>query len=210
MDGSIICFFDNDVLLKLSAFGLLDEAIAALFVNPENLYVLSTAQHVFRKNRKVSAKYNESIRDRAIEFVKTCNRVIPEESPEFTVLGRILDVGEATLIAATRDVPSFVLMTGDKRCLKALVANSEISEAHKRLQGRVICLEQVLLLLIRRSGFDWVKARVVPMRDYDTALKACFGSGELAIEENVVAALEGYIEALRQAAPGLLADLSGF
>jgi hypothetical protein len=211
MDGSVICFLDNDVLLKLSAFGLLDEAIVALLLKPENLYVLSTAQHVFRKNRKVSAKYNESIRDRAIEFVKTCNGVIPEESTEFTVLERFLDVGEATLIAATRrEVSSFVLMTGDKRCLQVLAARSEISEAYGRLQGRVICLEQVLLLLIRRSGFDWVKVRVVPMRDCDAALQACFGSGGLAIEENVILALEGYIEALRRYAPGLLADLSGF
>jgi hypothetical protein len=210
MDGSVICFFDNDVLLKLSAFGLLDEALAALFFNPENLYVLSTARYVFRQNRKVSAKYDELIRDRAIEFVKSCQMVIPQESDEFKVLERFLDVGEATLIAATRDVPSFVLMTGDKRCLQSLAVRSEISEAYERLQGRVICLEQVLLLLIRRSGFDWVKARVLPMRDCDQSLKACFGSGTLAIEENVVAALEGYIEALRQAAPGLLADLSGF
>jgi hypothetical protein len=88
MDGSVICFFDNDVLLKLSAFGLLDEAIAALFLNPENLYALSTARYVFGQNRKVSAKYDELIRDRAISFVKNCQLVIPQESDEFKVLER--------------------------------------------------------------------------------------------------------------------------
>jgi hypothetical protein len=36
------------------------------------------------------------------------------------------------------------------------------------------------------------------------------GRGGWRIEENVIVALEGYIEALRRDAPGLLADLSGF
>jgi hypothetical protein len=50
MTGSVLCFLDNDVLLKLSAFGVLDESIAALLLNPDNLYVLSSAEYVFRKN----------------------------------------------------------------------------------------------------------------------------------------------------------------
>jgi hypothetical protein len=68
----------------------------------------------------------------------------------------------------------------------------------------------VILVLIQLLGFEVVKARVVPMRDCDKSLKACFGSGELATEKNVVEALEGYIAALRQSAPGLLADMGQF
>jgi hypothetical protein len=206
----VICFLDNDILLKLSAVDLLDESIAALGFNPEDLRVLDTARHVFRRNRKVSTKYSEVVRDRAIEFVKTCQTIVPEATGEFIVLNRLLDVGEATLVAATREVLPFVLMTGDKRCLQVLAAQVELAEVRERLQGRVICLEQVILRLIQRSGFDWVKARVVPMMACDTALQACFGSGELATETNVVEALEAYIVALRQDAPGLLADMGQF
>jgi hypothetical protein len=78
------------------------------------------------------------------------------------------------------------------------------------LAGRVICFEQMVLLLIRRLGFERVKAQVVPMRECDTALRVCFGSGERATEENVVMALSGYIEDLRGQAPGLLADMGWF
>jgi hypothetical protein len=206
----VICFLDNDILLKLSAVDLLDESIAALGFNPEDLRVLDTARHVFRRNRKVSTKYSEVVRDRAIEFVKTCQTIVPEVTGEFIVLNRLLDVGEATLVAATCEVLPFVLMTGDKRCLQVLAAQAELAEVRQRLQGRVICLEQVILRLIQRSGFDWVKARVVPMMACDMALQACFGSGALATETNVVEALEGYIATLRQDAPGLLADLEQF
>jgi hypothetical protein len=206
----VICFLDNDILLKLSAVDLLDESIASLGFNPEDLRVLDTARHVFRRNRKVSTKYSEVVRDRAIEFVKACQTIVPEVTGEFIVLNRLLDVGEATLVAATCEVLPFVLMTGDKRCLQVLAAQVELAEVRERLQGRVIFLEQVILRLIQRSGFDWVKARVVPMMVCDMALQACFGSGALATETNVVEALEGYIATLRQDAPGLLADLEQF
>jgi hypothetical protein len=206
----VICFLDNDILLKLSAFDLLEATIEALQFQPEDLRVLDSAQFVFRRDRRVLAKYSQVIRERSIAFVQRCEVVQPSVSDEFRELRSRLDAGEATLVAATREINSFVLMTGDKRCLQVLAVQADLIEVTERLQGRVICLEQVILLLIRSVGFDRVKQRVLPEVECDMALRACFGSGEAAIEENVVAALEGYIEALRQDAPGLLADLSGF
>jgi hypothetical protein len=200
----VICFLDNDILLKLLAFDVMDEALGALRIKPEDLRILDTAQYVFQKSRKVSAKYSEAVRDRAIEFVKTCQTVAPEATDEFCLLSRSLDVGEATLVAATARISPFVLVTGDKRCLQVLATQRELGQVMERLQGRVICLEQVILLLIRRSGFAWVKARVEPLVEYDLALQACFGSGALATEVNVILALEGYIESLRQDSAELL------
>lgn len=205
----VICFLDNDILLKLSAFDLLDEIIAALHIDSENLRVLDTARFVFSSNRMVTRKYSQSVRDRAIQFVNNCQPVIVSDCDEFDVLTQLLDVGEATLVMATLDSDSFILMTGDKRCLQTVATRPEIADAYERLQGRVICLEQVLLRLIRSVGFEVVKARVIVAWDCDTAIKACFGSGMAATEAQVVDALDGYIEALRQDAPGLLADLSG-
>ena len=207
---SVIYFLDNDIILKLSAFNLLDAAIAALKISPENLRVLDTAQHVFKRNRKVSQKYSEVTRERAIDFVKSCQTVKPVDSPEFIVLGQMLDVGEATLVAATREVSPFIFMTGDKRCLRDLATKAELTEVAERLRGRVICLEQVILLLIRQQGFEIIKQYILPMLDCDTSLKACFGSGEKAIERNVIEALEGYITDLEKSSIGLLAHLSQF
>ena len=113
-------------------------------------------------------------------------------------------------MAATREVSPFVLMTEDKRCLVAVATQFELAEVSERLRGRVISCEQVMLLLIRQQGFEAIKQHVLPMLDCDMSLKACFGSGEKAIEENVVLALEGYITTLDKSAIGLLADLSKF
>jgi hypothetical protein len=210
MAASVICFLDNDILLKLSAFELLDEAIADLQVSPENLRVLDSAEFVFRGNRTVSQGYSQEVRERAIAFVKNCPTVNATASDEFIVLSGLVDVGEATLIAATQNESSFMLLTGDKRCLVTLVMREELAEVRARLQGRVICLEQMILLLIRRLGFEAVRTKVVPVMACDTAITACFGSGELATEANVVMALEGYITDLKRDAEGLLADLSKF
>ena len=210
---SVICFLDNDIILKLSAFDLLDMAIAALKISPENLRVLEEAQHVFRKNRGVLKQYSEVTRKRAIDFVKSCQTVNPVASPELIVLNQMLDVGEAMLLAATREVSPFVFMTGDKRCLRTLAMKVELAEVAERLRGRAICLEQVMLLLIRQQGFETIKQYVLPILDgddCDTSLKACFGSRTQAIEENVVLALEGYLTALDKSSIGLLADLSKF
>jgi hypothetical protein len=208
----VIVFIDNDILLKLSCCDLLNETMAVLRLSAADVRVLRTARFVFQRNRQVADRYSEQGRFRAVAFVKSCQTIVEEGGDEFERLQATdgIDIGEARLLAATSGLANFVLMTGDKRCLQVLAAQAELAEVRQRLQGRVICLEQVILRLIQRSGFDWVKARVVPMMACDTALQACFGSGELATETNVVEALEAYITALRQDAPGLLADMGQF
>lgn len=65
-------------------------------------------------------------------------------------------------------------------------------------------MEQVILKLINTQGFDGVLTKVLPVREHDIALRAIFGSGEKATQENVLQALEGYIEDLRRTTDGLL------
>jgi hypothetical protein len=67
-----------------------------------------------------------------------------------------IDRGEALLISATANVDVFWLTTGDKRCINA-VASSGLEDIERRLAGRVVCLEQVILKLIDREGFELVR-----------------------------------------------------
>lgn len=115
--------------------------------------------------------------------------------------------GERLLIAATQKVEDFYLATGDKQCLIALASAPSLSEIRKRLNGRVVCLEQLLKKSIEGQEFDEVLAKVLPGREYDGSLKAIFGSGWQATQENVLQALNGYIEDLRSQTDDLLADL---
>jgi hypothetical protein len=212
---SRVCFLDNDIIHKLVALNLFYDAIDALQVDRSNMQVLPTARYVFPKLKKNAKLYSDIVWDAAIAVVNGCQTIRVEldagaldETDYLEQFRNEIHVGEQQLILATRSAPDFLLLTGDKVCMRALPQLK--AEIYGRLAGRVICFEQMVLLLIRRLGFERVKAQVVPMRECDTALRVCFGSGERATEENVVMALSGYIEDLRGQAPGLLADMGWF
>ena len=204
----LTCFLDNDIVIKLSAFDLFDGAITILNLDWEQLRVYSAAQYTFR-GKSYIAQYSESVCQKAIAITQKCQKVEADNSIEFTLLNKVknIDEGEAALIAATADKDVFLLTTGDKKCLKALATDPNLESVCKRLCGRVICLEQIILKLIEVKGFEFVRDRVLPMVGCDKSLQICFGYSTLATEENVIAGLNSYINEIRQQAPDLLADL---
>lgn len=179
--------------------------MTSLGLTQADLRVLSDAKYVFRKSRRVLQRYPQPILDSAVSIVEGCTPIRPEVSEELQTLQiEGIDPGEVILISATKYEEFFYLATGDKRCLTALAADPHLDSIRQRLTGRVICLEQLILKLIDTQGFDLVLTKVLPAREYDTALKTSFGSGEKATRENVLQALEGYVEDLRRTTGGLL------
>lgn len=203
-----VCFVDNDALLKLVACNLFWEAVTSLGLTQVDLRVLPQAKYVFRTSSRVVRKYPQAIRDSAISIVEGCTKIQPKVSEELQRLQiEGIDPGEIILFSATKYEDSFYLATGDKRCLTVLAADPQLIDIKQRLIGRVICLEQLILSLIYSQGFNEVLTKVLQAREYDGALKAIFGSGERATQENVLQALEGYIEHLRETTDGLLTYL---
>ena len=202
----LICFLDNDILIKLSAFGLFDEVVAILNLDWTQLQVISTAQYAFRSKAFI-AKYSESVCQKAIAITQKCQKVMVENSLEAELLNGFagIDIGEAALIVATRSQTDFLLLSGDKNCMTQLATIPE--QIYKRLCGRVICLEQIILKLIEVRDFVFVRDRVLPMVSCDKSLQICFGYSTPASEENVIAGLNSYINDIRQQTPNLLADL---
>jgi hypothetical protein len=205
-----VCFLDNDVIIKLTTCGLLSEALECLEIDRSNVRVLSSARFVF-KGPKMRKKHSEQVLASAVEFVESCITIPPQDSDEYLLLEQQIkndiDAGEATLIAATAQESAFLIVTGDKRCLKALAAAEELNLIQKRLQGHVICLEQIICKLIDERGFDWVLAKVLPALDCDKALKTAFGSGSKSQCENVLQTLNSYVEELQNISGGILKDL---
>jgi hypothetical protein len=209
---SAVCFIDNDIILKLAACNFFWEAVSTLELSENDLQVLPEAKYVFQGSNKVKKKYGSIIVENAINIVERCGKIqLEDDDEEVQQLQQLqiegIDPGEMLLICATRKETSFYLTTGDKRCLTALASHAELENVRQRLTGRVICLEQLILKLIKTQGFDKVLTNVLPARTYDTALKSIFGSGERATEENVLTSLEGYINDLQKNTKGLLIKL---
>ena len=208
-----VCFLDNDITYKLVAFQLFDEVIAIpeLQIDQTSLRVLPTAKRVFQGKQKKNGASPDPVLATVIELFSSCASAIfdldEEVTDELTQLQQIkeIHVGEAALIVATRSQTDFLLLSGDKNCMSGLATIPE--QIYKRLCGRVICLEQIILKLIKVKGFVFVRDRVLPMVSCDKSLQICFGVSILATEENVSVGLNSYINDIRQQAPNLLADL---
>ena len=206
-----VCFLDNDITYKLVAFQLFDEAIATLQIDKNSLQVLPTAKFFFQRKQKKKGATPDEFLAAVIELVSSCDAVIADVddavTEELNQLRQVegIDEGEAALIVATRSQTDFLLLSGDKRCMRGLARIPE--QIYKRLCGRVICLEQIILKLIEVKGFVFVRDRVLPMVSCDKSLQICFGVSSSATEENVIVGLNSYINDIRQQAPDLLADL---
>jgi hypothetical protein len=53
-------------------------------------------------------------------------------------------------------------------------------------------------------GFDVIKIKIIPFKEFDTSIRAIFGSGDLSNLENVELALNSYINDLRNRTANLL------
>jgi hypothetical protein len=190
----MILLSDNDILLKLAICDLLNETIVELGAAHGEVFVVGTARFklgIAKNPDKTKAKFGEAVFARLKSFlnrVRTLDAPSPAELQVFDdIIG--IDAGEAVLFAASAQFADFRLATGDKNSLKALVANPSCQTVCDRLSGKVVCFEQIILHLIGRYGFVPILNKVVPARGCDTALRAVFGSGLDATEENVRAGL---------------------
>ncbi len=199
----ITCFVDNDVILKLVACDLFEEAIAAFEIGRSNIHVLETARFTFRGN-KVKKNYSEEVIEKAITTIKNFDTVEAEiDNPLFSLKIPNMD-DELKLIVAESAEPAFYFATGDKRCLRALTEVSELTTMKEKLSGRVVCFEQIIIKIIQVYGFKFVKKKVLLAKECDKALRVAFGSGEKAEERHTLETLHVYTAEINRDCPFLL------
>jgi hypothetical protein len=193
---------------------LLDDTLTALDSARPYAYVLPTAKYKFgvagKRPSRGEQQYGAEVFARIRDFLGDVREIIvPGSSEELQVLASItgIDAGEAVPFSATAEFDQYLLATGDKTSLRALVLAPVCFPIAQRIRGHVICLEQIVKRLIQHFGFLYVKNKIVPARTCDTALFAAFGSGWDATEPNVLAALDSYINELRSLPINLLTDI---
>lgn len=207
----MICLSDNDFIRKLAACDLLEEMLAALEITRDQVFILPTARYVllkpFKNPEQAKIRLGEAVYERLKSFLESVTALNVAPSPEEQqmlddVVG--IDAGEAVLYSSTAHFADFLVATSDKTSLRALAAHSACDAISQRLNGRVLCFEQMILLIMDRIGFEALRAKVVPALHCDTSLRAVFGSGLSADETNVRTALASYIEHLRGETGGVL------
>jgi hypothetical protein len=115
---------------------------------------------------------------------------------------------EMQLLQALFECENELLFTGDKEFLMAISKFDFLDEKLKQISGSIICFEQIIYFLIVELGFEKIKSNVIQAMEndisIDTALRACFGSRNLAVQETVVESLNYYINDIRKDSGQLL------
>ena len=208
----MILLADNDVVKKLAICDLLEEAVGALGVSHSEILVLPTARFklgIAKNSDKARGQLGSKGFDRLKSFLASVGEISITPSPEEQQLfddAFDIDAGEAILFSASAHYADCVIATGDKRCLRALASLRNAERIIARVGGHVICLEQILMRIIDRFGFELVRNKLVPGCDCDTVLRIAFGSGLSATEEGVRRCLTVYTGYLRKETGALLID----
>jgi hypothetical protein len=206
MDRLIL--LDNDALLKLARYGLLDEAIAVFGCTITDVRVLATAKYVLfpAKNRLILCEDEESY-SRLADFlsnVKPLDAKLanPELLDTLTTVQNI-DTGEALLLAVAASAKNTLIITGDKRSLAALCSDTSLVHISTALAGRVVSMEVLFSDLVKHQ-FAYIQERVKSKPNVDKALNIAFGVSISANYEAVQGALASYINHLRTVTENLL------
>jgi hypothetical protein len=200
--------FDNDALIKLIRYGLLDETINLFGSDPIDVSVLATAKFSLlpAKNRLRFCQEEESAL-KLEQFLRTTTSLDARlaESKLLDALSSIpnIDAGESILFAiGATDLGSLVL-TGDKRALIALSSNISVRETFDALENRVVSIEVLLLQLIE-SQFDYVQTCIRSKQNVDKAISIAFGVTIPADIDSVREGLSSYVRHLRSETGKLL------
>jgi hypothetical protein len=209
---------DNDVLIKLSAYDLLDPGLDALG-GVGQVGVLGAARFVVPAALERDDRIQQP--ERAIAAWRAVGPLVEALEPSEPELqlaaaleeraarrGLPLDAGESQLISIVvlRAVP--VLATGDKRAIEAAQQMRTDIEPLEALDGRVVCLEQIAACLVESLGSNRVRVSVCEEPGADRAMTICMGCAGMAHgSEFSDEGLLAYIAAVRESAPTLIGEL---
>ena len=226
MSGSFYCL-DNDIILKLVNFNLFDDTLKSFSIDTNQVKILDTFKYKVgnpikrKRGNQVSNISQENIEE-ALQITKDCITIseLNLEQIDFSIYTQLInynknsndknntiDIGEAILIShicyLNQQGDSNYLLTGDKRCLRALT-NSGFADVIEHLNGKVWCLEQLILKDIEEFGFDVIQSKIYPVRFCDSNINFIFGFSEKAPEDRVKEDLKNAIIKLKQETGNLL------
>lgn len=226
MPGNFYCL-DNDIILKLATYDLFKKTLQSLDIEENQIYILDTFKYKFGKknNRRRGNKVNDNKKynlQKALEISKNHKAISEINFSNFELyiytklikysktsqdINNKIDKGEATLISyicyLNQQENNNYLLTGDKNCLRAL-SNSEMKDIIKYIQGKVWCLEQLILKNIEQFGFNLIQSKIYEKKYCDTNLNLIFGYSEPASENEVIESLNKEIKILQEETKNLL------
>lgn len=193
---------DVDALCKCAHWDVLDTLPDTLGFDWHNSSTLTSLK--FRATKSQSTPDGKLFHSSTAAFVasSTINKMQSTLDPDIEVLSEIesmagIDPGEAVLFSAAAKSEDFLVLTGDKRALRAL-SLAPNSPNVRKLHHKFLCIEMLILRLLDLHGLEWVRNKFCPSKDIDKAVIVILGSRCDATEISVRDGLAAYINELHQ------------
>lgn len=186
----MIVLSDNDVILKLAQCNLLSQLPVVFNQPPEQIFINPAARfQLLPKNpdKAIRKCGSQVVYEQVGAFIESVQD-IPEvqDSQLIELLGSVpgIDVGEQLLLASCIENQEAIFMTGDRRCLTAIVANQPaLSVIHQRLLDAVVTFESSLLLCVHGTDQAQVYENLVSNPKPDGMLKLALSNAGAAMCE---------------------------
>lgn len=204
---------DNDVVLKTCCYGVVDEVLGYLAGQSRTVHVLGAIQFVLT-NAIAKKKNILNKKTAATRLAQLLGMVIPLEpsgeeiflAAQFESAAQAqdveLDAGESQLLAVLISRSASLLLTGDKRAIRAIEPVVEASGHIQQTERRIACLEQVVMAIVARHGAELVHQRICNEAGVDKSLSNCFACASGGCNpDSIHEGLLSYINALRRDAP---------
>ena len=167
---------DTDVFCKLSVSGLFFKAIDLLGADLTECGRLPALPYMLKKGR-LRTMYGPAVCDELVPVAHSMPSMSIVDDSNDVWLDKLtsvqsIDPGEAQLLAMGA-ATEFLVMTGDKRALRALKG---IADLPHLLSGRIVVLETVLVALCDRFGPDKIRQCIQGLAAADTVVQICFSS----------------------------------
>ena len=208
-------YLDNDVVLKMCIYMFAEELILATTLNSLPPALLGVAKFTLRARvrRSKSIGNQEAVRS-TLEVALAAARLVEPTEEEIELaaeleqraagLGQEFDTGESQLVAMLLKRESPLLITGDKRAIRAL---SHIAPVE--LNCRLACFEQLIATVILKFGHERLRTHVCAEPATDRAITASFACySPTSTIQNVVEGLLSYVNDIRKDADRLLITTS--
>lgn len=208
---------DNDILLKVSCYGLDREIFSFRSTDTlETMGVLASARFVLPhaiKKRRLTGNPVDAI-GRLESLLKRTITIEPT-SEELQLAGRLenlalhkglsLDTGESLLcsVAIAREIP--LLATGDKRAIRSIESLYNLDQELSLLYQKIRCLEQLVPRSLDKGFSNRLRLAICSGLPVDQTLSICFECNTGSAEEKVIrTALQSYINEMKSQAPNVL------
>jgi len=201
---------DNDIVIKSCSYKLSKELLCALSQGCVAPAILGVARYTIRSQimRQRNLVDQEGAKSAVDELLGSLRILEPEDREiEFAAeleqhaieLSLELDTGESQLFAILVSRGAKLLITGDKRAIRAL----ELL-APPGFNERMACLEQLMATFLLFTDHLVLRHRICSEPAVDKAITACFSCSSPVEVASILAGLQSYIADLRRQAGRLL------